>query len=65
MGRIKIEFSKQAAKDYKKIPDNYKVIILEIADRNLFSGDFVILSAAKDLQPFHPRGFSIRDSSGH
>jgi len=45
----------------------------KIADRNLFSGDFVIpslrsgqrLSAAKDLQPFHQTGFSIRDSSGH
>jgi len=37
----------------------------KIADRNLFSGDFVILSSAKDLQPFHQTGFSIRDSSGH
>jgi hypothetical protein len=32
----------------------------EIADRNFFSGDFVILSAAKDLHPFHQTGFSIR-----
>jgi len=53
----------------------------EIADRNLFSGDFVIpsqtlrissglrLRTASDRSEgsptFSPNGFSIRDSSGH
>ncbi len=27
MGRFKIEFSKHAAKDYKKLPKDYKVLI--------------------------------------
>ena len=27
MGRYKIEFSRRAAKDYKKLPQNYKVLV--------------------------------------
>ena len=27
MGRYKVEFSKRAAKDYKKLPENYKGLI--------------------------------------
>jgi mRNA interferase RelE/StbE len=27
LGRYKVEFSKQAAKDYKKLPQDYKVLI--------------------------------------
>jgi mRNA-degrading endonuclease RelE of RelBE toxin-antitoxin system len=37
VGRIKIEFSKQAAKDYKRIPDNYKVLI-DLALQKLSNG---------------------------
>ena len=27
MGRYKVEFSRRAAKDYKKLPQNYKVLV--------------------------------------